>query len=113
MDGVEALWDKLQLSEVEDDIVEISKEDIEVARQKGEFCLVGKIWVDRSIGKPVIESAMGKIWRLTSKATFRELGANVFIIFFKTLEEKNRVENGHPWLFDNGLFVIEPFAGLS
>lgn len=87
MDGVEDLWDKLQQLKTEEAKVEISEDDVEEVQQKGEFFLVGKIWVDKSIGKLVIKLAIGKIWRLSSKATFRDLGANVFIISFKTLKD--------------------------
>lgn len=62
--------------------------------------------------KPVIEAAMGKVWHLSSKATFREVGANVFIISFKMLADKHRVENGRPWLFNNCMFIIEAFDGI-
>lgn len=62
MDGMEDLWAKLQLSKTEETTVEITNEDVEEVRQKGEFCLVGKIWMDRTIGKPVIETELGKIW---------------------------------------------------
>lgn len=30
---------------------------------------------------------------------------------FATYADKMRVENGRPWLFDNHMFVIEPFDG--
>lgn len=50
--------------ENEETTVEITNEDVEEVRQKGEFCLVGKIGMDRTIGKPVIETELGKIWRL-------------------------------------------------
>lgn len=53
---------------MEETTVEIIEEDVEEVGQKGEFCLIGKIWVDKNIGKSIIESAMGKIWRISAKA---------------------------------------------
>lgn len=56
---------------------------------------------------------MGKIWRLSSKVVFKEVGANVFIVSFVNLVDKNRVEQGRPWLFDNNIFVLEQFDSLT
>lgn len=43
MDGIENLWAKLQLLEMEEEPMEIIEEDVGEVRQKGEFCLIGKI----------------------------------------------------------------------
>lgn len=56
---------------------------------------------------------MGNVWHLCSKAIFTKVGSNVFILSFTTKEDKARVENGQPWLFDNHFFALEPFDGLT
>lgn len=63
----------------------------------------------RSIFNSIIEGIMAKVWRLSQKARFKEVGQNVFIISFATHADKMRVEKARPWLFDNHMFVIEPF----
>lgn len=75
--------------------------------------MIGKLWVERVINKGVTEAAMGKIWRLSSKAIFKEVRPNVFTILFVTFVDKSRVENGRPWLFDNNIFVLLEFDGLT
>lgn len=47
------------------------------------------------------------------KAKFKEVGPNVFTISFAMSSDKHRVEDGRPWLFDNLIFVIEPFDGYT
>lgn len=113
MDNMEELWGKLQLTEEDEVDIEITKEEVEVVRKKGALCLIGKLWMDRVINKGVIEAAMDKIWRLSAMAVFKEVGHNVFTISFANTADKTRVETGRPWLFDNNLFVLLEFDGLT
>lgn len=75
--------------------------------------MIGKIWVDCVINQGVINAAIGKIWLLSSKATFKEVGSNVFTVSFANRANKYRVEQGKPWLLDNHIFVLEHFDGLT
>lgn len=51
---------------------------------------------------------MGKIWRISKPATFRDLGRNLFAIIFETENDKQRVI----CLFDNNPFVLNQLDGL-
>lgn len=84
-----------------------------MAQQKGDLCLIGKIWVDRAIGRSIIEGIMSKIWKLSVKATFRELGQNVFLLSFATHANKQWVVSRRMWLFDNNLFALEEYDGFT
>lgn len=61
MEVIEELWNKLQLIEEEEADIEITVEEVESVRKKGDLCLIGKLWVDRVINKGVIETVMEKI----------------------------------------------------
>lgn len=112
MDKMKKLWKKLQLTEKEEADLEITKEVVEVISKKGALCLIRKLWMDRVINKGVIEVVMYKIWRLSSKVVFKEVGPNVFTISFATAADKSRVEKGRPWLFDKNIFFLLEFDGL-
>lgn len=64
MEGLKEMYEKFQLTEEEDQSITIDGEDLEVPQQKGDYYLVGKVWIERPIGKKVIGGAMRKIWRL-------------------------------------------------
>lgn len=74
MENLEAMWVTLKLMEEEDKEIEITEDEMEDVRRKGELCLIGRVWVDIQIGRGVIETAMNKIWRLSAKTNFREVG---------------------------------------
>lgn len=69
---------------------------MEDVRKKGVLCLIVKVWVDRALGKGIIETDINKIWRLSSKVIFREVGPNTFNISFATHANKQKVKDGLP-----------------
>lgn len=52
--------------------------------------------MDRIVNKGAVEIAMGKAWRLSSRAIFVEVSLNIFTVSFTTQEDKKKVENGCP-----------------
>lgn len=50
---------------------------------------------------------MGKVWRISKPAIFTEVGRNTQIITFATEGDKQRVMEGHPWLFDNHMIILK------
>lgn len=54
---------------------------------------------------------MGKIWKLSNTADFKEAGRNLFIITLSIEENKQWILVGKPWLFDNYLFALLPLEG--
>lgn len=61
MEHIAKMLEKLQLTE-EDTAIDIEDEALEEVTKKGDLCLIGKVWVDRSIGRGIIEAVMTKIW---------------------------------------------------
>lgn len=58
---------------------------------KGERSLVGKIHLERRIGKEVISTMIATIWKISKLAIFVEAGSNTFIITFTIHADKQRV----------------------
>lgn len=52
---------------------------------------------------------MFKIWRLSKPIVFQEVGKNCFVVIFNTNTDKQKIEEGRPWLFNNNLFILKPF----
>lgn len=73
---------------------------------------MGKVYMDRTIGREVIAATIAKVWRVSRQARFQEIGSNIFSITFATQAEKMRVIEGRPWLFDNHLFILQLFNAL-
>lgn len=100
---LEERWGKLRLTEEEQVSITLGEEEVsEMDNIKERRSLVGKIFSERSISRDTIQTTtMGKIWKLTRSASFKEVEKNLFIITFATEAEKQMVFSGKPWLFDN------------
>lgn len=88
MEGMEEMWEKLQLTTEEDQYITINEEDLEVPQPKSDCYLVKKVWIECSIRQKIIEGVMGKIWRLNAIARFKEMAPNTFIISFANKEDR-------------------------
>lgn len=75
-------------------MIEIGTEDLAKTIEKGDRSLVGKVWLDRRVGKEVLRTTLLKIWRIDGVPHFLEAGLNLFIITFKFLADKHKIKEG-------------------
>lgn len=75
--------------------------------------LVGELCLERPIRKEIVSSTMEKTWKVGKPFFFREIYPNMLVITFANQADKQRVLEGKPWLFDNNLFVLQPFDGFT
>ncbi|XP_042944706.1 uncharacterized protein LOC122278594 [Carya illinoinensis] len=108
---MEEQWRKLRLTEEEVCDIVVGEEVPEELRHKAKCNIVGKIWMERRVSATVVENTMGRVWRISQKARFQEVGINMFVIQFANEADKIRVMDGRPWLFDNYMFVLMPMNG--
>lgn len=93
--------------------IEVDVEKLSDTIKKGEISLVGKLCTDCLISKEVIRSTITKIWRVSKPFQFQEVSPNLFVITFENETDMERVLTGSPWLFDNNIFVLRAFDGLT
>lgn len=79
MEEIENRWCKLSLTVEEDAIINMPDESIRESERKGERSLVGKLYMERIIGKEVLAATLGKIWRVSKAAIFQVCGPNLFM----------------------------------
>lgn len=60
--------------------IELDDGSSEVAREKGYRSLIGRIYMERVIGREVLAVMMTKIWRISTLVEFQEVGNNTFIL---------------------------------
>jgi hypothetical protein len=107
------MWGNFSLTEEELEGYNGQNESLEEVTIKGKNCLVGKLLVERIVGKESIRSAMINGWKPMGYLSFKVLGDNLFLIEFKYEEDKLRVLEGRPWFFEDNLFSVAEFDGLS
>jgi hypothetical protein len=107
------LWGNFSLDEGETTELEIQPRLVVNQVARGKCCLVGKLIADHFVGKDVIKRSLIKGWRLSEQVAFKVLGDNLFLLEFEKEEDKIRVFKGRPWFFEESIFAIEDFDGLS
>ncbi|XP_059454891.1 uncharacterized protein LOC132185085 [Corylus avellana] len=107
------IWAKLSLSEGEEAEVEIQAGDVTKVINRGQLCIVGKLMSERVVSKESIKTTLKRWWRLTGTMSFKVIGGNLFLIEFEKANDKMRVLEGRPWVFEGNLFLVEDFDGRS
>ncbi|XP_042962524.1 uncharacterized protein LOC122296794 [Carya illinoinensis] len=100
MDVLEEKWKGLRLREEEEAVIELEEEWQSELGLKEQQSIMVKICSTRTISREVVETTMGKIWRISKAAQF--YGA-----------DKEKVWSGRPWLFDNQVLVMKEFDGFT
>jgi hypothetical protein len=106
-------WENFSLTEEEDFELAIPKVDIQERVTRGQACILGKLISDRLVSRETIRNYFMDWWKPLKSITFKILGDNLFLIDFEDLEDKERVLNGRPWVFEGSLFIVEDFDGLT
>jgi hypothetical protein len=86
----------------------LEEEFIEIA-DKGKTCLVGRLMSKRAVGKETIRTKLIRGWRPFGQLAFKVLGKNTFLLDFEYQEDKDRVMEGRPWIFEGKLFSVVDF----
>ncbi|CAO2816197.1 unnamed protein product [Amaranthus hypochondriacus] len=110
---MEEMWKKLSLTE--DKNVEISFDDIEVENDDSDnqykWCLVGKLFTNRSYSVPHMKSTLAGLWRPQKGVMFEDIVDNMFRIqFFHEIDYKKVIEGG-PWTLKKHLFAMKELTG--
>jgi hypothetical protein len=106
-DLIESMSGGLKLSEGERIEITISETDIADLRGRSERCLLGRLMSDRRIQKEAFKTLMSRLWKTVEAVTFKEIQDNLWLLEFPNREDKGRVLEGRPWLFDRSLLVLK------
>jgi hypothetical protein len=104
-------WSKLSLSEEEATGFIVHEEVLNEIVQRGQNCVVGKFFANRTLGKSTLRLILMGGWQPSGNLSIQSLGDNLFIMDFEYAWEKSRVLEGRPWVFDGTLFAVEDFDG--
>jgi hypothetical protein len=106
-DLIESMSGGMKLSEGERIEITINETDIADLRGRSERCLLGRLMSDRRIQKEAFKTLMSRLWKTVETVTFKEIQDNLWLLEFSNREDKGRVLEGRPWLFDRSLLVLK------
>jgi hypothetical protein len=113
MEDLASKWGKLSLREEEQVGVSLEAPEIVPLVTRGRSCVVGKLVADRIIPREYYKAPLTRIWHPMGSVTFNVIGENLFIAEFEYEEDKSRIFEGKPWIFDGYLVSLVDFDGLT
>ncbi|MBA0696891.1 hypothetical protein Goari_003411 [Gossypium aridum] len=107
MEEINELLGRLHFSE-EESVQVVSTTEVD-RMQSCESWAVGKIMAKESPNREVMYRVFKSLWFTKEEVEFVALKEGVIIVKFGCLEDRSRILNLTPWLFDRCLFAMLPF----
>lgn len=96
MDVLESKWKNLSLTEEELVHITVEEDSAEQYDIKSKQSLLGKMCSNKSVGKEILQTTMGKIQKISEKAIFKEITQSLFTITFATEADIAKILEGRP-----------------
>lgn len=81
--------------------------DISISQDECGRCLIGRIFGDNIANFTSLRNALDKIWNTVKPFKSRELSTNLYQFVFELEEDKQRIFNGRPWVFDGQCIILK------
>ncbi|MBA0772299.1 hypothetical protein Gotri_007708 [Gossypium trilobum] len=108
VEDINELLERLNFSE-EKSIRVISTNKNEAKTHGYEAWAVGKIMAKEKINREAMYRVLKSLWFTKEEVSFVALNGGVILVKFGNIEDRTRILNLMPWLFDQCLFAMLPF----
>lgn len=113
MEDIYDKWNSLSITADEEHIVGIDNSLLDVGKEATKHGVVGKLLTDKTFNKRVFKSTMAHVWNIPRGLEIKEVEDNLFIFYFDHEDDKSKVLDGEPWLFDKSLLVLKDIAEMD
>ncbi|KAL5819222.1 hypothetical protein ACOSQ4_023064 [Xanthoceras sorbifolium] len=100
------LCETLSLSEKDGPIASLDSDLRKIGSVKLTLSLVGKVISNKAINREAFRSIIPKIWKTTNDIYIEVLSNNIYVFYFRSMEDRKQILAGEPWNFDNSLLVL-------
>lgn len=101
------IWNKLTLTEDEENGVNIASEDFYMLQAWIPNCLVGKLLTKKTFSRLGLRSMMERAWKEMGLLKIEELGENLFLFQFRKSADREVAMVNGPWNYDNQLLLLK------
>ncbi|KAK9989112.1 hypothetical protein SO802_029351 [Lithocarpus litseifolius] len=110
-DELEKLWRRFNLTEEEDERIELGSSSTKAAREIGINCLVMKVLTQRSINFDALRKDVRMMWKPNKGILISEIEEDLFLVEFGDGRDKKKVLDMRPWNYDKQLILFQDFEG--
>lgn len=108
---LESWWQKLSLTEEEDEKIALGRNSTKAAKEVGLCCLVMKILSRRSIGIDALRKNLRMVWKPNKGIQISEIDDEMFMVEFGDEKDKMKVLELCSWSYDKQLILLQEFKG--
>lgn len=105
-EGLDDFYQRLSLTEGEQEEVLIEGKALEDASSRSERCLFTQLLTSKHYNRDALFNTMRKIWCPGRRVWFRELSSTTMLIEFEDASDKRKVLREGPWSFDKCLLLV-------
>ncbi|KAL5739801.1 hypothetical protein ACOSP7_028696 [Xanthoceras sorbifolium] len=107
------LYESLSISEIDGPICRVDGEVKRVERSDVSHCLVGKVLSGKRVNWDAFKGVIEQLWSVIGSVEIESMGDNLFVFYFRRLEDRASVWSRGPWHFDHNLIVLEKPDGVG
>lgn len=101
------------MTEEEEAVVAIDDEILDDGRAEADDLLLGKLLTDKGYNKKALKAVIGNLWNVKKGLEISETQNSILKFQFGSTEEKKKVLDNEPWLFDKALPCLSDPAEVS
>uniref|UniRef100_A0A803M2D0 CCHC-type domain-containing protein n=1 Tax=Chenopodium quinoa TaxID=63459 RepID=A0A803M2D0_CHEQI len=102
-------WERLKLNDDENFVFGQSSaaSTEEGSNTKIALSLVGKLLTQKPFNAEAMKRVLKNLWRIDDNVAIRSVNTNIFVFQFFNIDDRRKVLEGRPWVFDNQILLLK------
>ena len=111
VEELEILWQKLKVTEEEEDSVNLGRECTRATKKRGKSCLVMKVLSRKRVVLDALRKNVRMLWKPNKSIRILVIEEEMFLVDFDDELDKRRVLEMSPWHYEKQLVLLQEFDG--
>ena len=108
---LEVLWQKLRVTEEEEESVKLGRDCTKAAKERGKNCLVMKVLSHRRVMLDALRKNFRMLWKPNKSMRISVIEDEMFLVEFDDDQDKRRVLEMSLWHYEKQLVLLQEFDG--
>ena len=103
---LEVLWQKLRVTEEEEESVKLGRDCTKATKERGKNCLVMKVLSHRGVMINALRKNFRMLWKPNKSMRISVIEDEMFLVEFDDDQDKRRVLKMSPWHYEKQLELL-------
>ena len=108
---LEVLWQKLRVTEEEEESVNLGRDCTKAAQERAKNCLVMKVLSRKGVMLGALRKNFRMLWKLNKSMRILVVEDEMFLVEFDDDQDKRRVLEMSLWHYEKQLVLLQEFDG--